>query len=446
MVELPAATAQQTVPLTPRPTVSRLAPSRIMLHDFAGHAFQVQLSRCLAARGHQVRHLYCADNPTPKGALSSQPGDAQSFSVAGLATGGAYDRHKFSRRWWYEASYGRHLAAAIADWRPEVFVCTNTPLESLLRAVRVCRRLSVPVVFWVQDMNGLAAWRILSESSPILGNIIGRHYLRMERRIARGASALIAISPDFADLLDEWAGSSGATTVIENWAPIEDIPVRPRDNPWARAHGLTGKTTFMYTGMMGMKHNAGLLLTLARRFQHRDDVAVVVVSQGLGADKLRAGAAEHGLANLKVLDFQPYQQLPDVLGAADVFVATLEAKAGSFAVPSKVLSYFCAGRPILAAMPAQNLAAKRIAASGAGIVVPPDDPRAFVAAADALAGDPQRCAAMAANARAHAQRTFRIDDIAERFEHAFASAVVATRGMPAAKSSNTKGGLGVRET
>ncbi len=165
------------------------------------------------------------------------------------------------------------------------------------------------------------------------------------------------------------------------------------------------------------------MLTLARRFQHRDDVAVVVVSQGLGADKLRAGAAEYGLGNLKVLDFQPHEQLPDVLASADVFVATLEARAGSFAVPSKVLSYFCAGRPILAAMPAQNLAAQRISASGAGVVVPPDDARAFVAAAQALCGDPRRRTIMAANARAHAQREFRIDDISERFERVFARAL-----------------------
>ena len=42
---------------------------------------------------------------------------------------------------------------------------------------------------------------------------------------------------------------------------------------------------------------------------------------------------------------------------------------------------------------------------------PPDDARPFVAAAQALCGDPRHRTIMAANARALAQREFRIDDI-----------------------------------
>ena len=33
---------------------------KIIVHDYAGHPFQVQLSRRLASRGHEVLHLYCA--------------------------------------------------------------------------------------------------------------------------------------------------------------------------------------------------------------------------------------------------------------------------------------------------------------------------------------------------------------------------------------------------
>ena len=82
----------------------------------------------------------------------------------------------------------------------------------------------------------------------------------------------------------------------------------------------------------------------------------------------------------------------------------------------EILAYFCAGRPILAAMPANNLAARRIAESGAGVVVAPDDAAAFRAAADKLVVPSPARHAMAAKARAHAERTFRIDRITDRFE------------------------------
>ena len=37
---------------------------RILVHDYAGHPFQVQLSRALAQRGHDVLHAYCASLQT----------------------------------------------------------------------------------------------------------------------------------------------------------------------------------------------------------------------------------------------------------------------------------------------------------------------------------------------------------------------------------------------
>ena len=96
---------------------------------------------------------------------------------------------------------------------------------------------------------------------------------------------------------------------------------------------------------------------------------MLVVSEGPGADWL----AEHASPDdaLRLLPYQPYERLPEVLASADVLVAVLEPDAGAFSVPSKVLTYLCAGRPLLGALPADNLAARVVTQSGGGIVVPP---------------------------------------------------------------------------
>ena len=103
-----------------------------------------------------------------------------------------------------------------------------------------------------------------------------------------------------------------------------------------------------------------------------------MVSEGLGADRLRGPAGATRVDNLRLLPFQPWEDLPDMLGAADVLLVLLEAEAGAFSVPSKILTCLCAGRPILAAMPAANLGARTIAAAGAGIVVAPGEPEQFL--------------------------------------------------------------------
>ena len=396
--------------------MATIAPRHIVLHDYAGHAFQIQLSRELAGRGHRIHHLYATANPTPKGALRRRADDPSGLTIHGLSTGSAYQRYAYVKRWRHEVAYGRLLADRVADQRPDLVICCNTPLDSLRLLARRCARLHIPLVFWVQDLNGLAAKRLLSRKLPGIGWLIGHYYQAMERTIARNSDALVVISRDFAAPVRAWGVSPQRVSVIENWAPLSEIAPQPRDNDWSRQQGLSGKLTFIYTGMMGLKHNAGLILQLADHFRDRPEVSIVIVSEGLGAQWLARMSEQAGLRNLRVLGFQPYERLSDVLASADILLATLEADAGACAVPSKVLSYLCAGRPVLAAIPAANLAARLLTNNRAGLVSDPDDPAAFIAAAERLVASPDLRASMARDARAYAERTFDITNIANRFE------------------------------
>ena len=110
-----------------------------------------------------------------------------------------------------------------------------------------------------------------------------------------------------------------------------------------------------------------------------------------------------------------------MLASADVLVAILEPDAGIFSVPSKVLSYLCAGRAVLAAMPVENLAARIIAREDAGRVADPADAESFVARARELLADGALRARLGANARAYAEDRFRIADIGDRFERILAA-------------------------
>ena len=67
-----------------------------------------------------------------------------------------------------------------------------------------------------------------------------------------------------------------------------------------------------------------------------------------------------------------------MLATADVAVAVIEPDAAAFSVPSKVQSYLCAGRAVLLAAPAANLASRVVRAQGAGVVVEPEDRAGFV--------------------------------------------------------------------
>jgi glycosyltransferase involved in cell wall biosynthesis len=192
------------------------------------------------------------------------------------------------------------------------------------------------------------------------------------------------------------------------------VPVRTKQSDWSRAHGLADRPVALYAGTLGHKHDPEHLVALARRLEPTGAVTVVA-TEGLGRDHLEARRRELGLEHLLLMDYVPWAHEPDLLGAADVVLTLLEPDAGAFSVPSKVLTYLAAGRPVVGAIPPENLAAATIEGAGAGVVVAPGDHDGFAAAVAGLLADPARAAAMGRAGRAHAEEHFDVEAIADRF-------------------------------
>ena len=389
----------------------------LLLHDYGGHAFIVQLSRALARRGHRVSHLYNASNPTtPKGGLARRQDDPDTLRIEGIALPRPMDKRAFVQRWRLERLYGRKLAARIADLQPDVVICANAPLDAVRALDAACRARGTPWVFWLQDLMGEATDRVLRGKLGFVGGLVGAHYKRVEAGLLARSAAVVGITEDFRVPALAADVPAQRYVTIPNWAPLDEVRPRPKDNLWAQAAGLERKMVFLYSGTLGFKHNPGLLLALAQAFADDRDVEVVVNSQGAPADWLREQAQAAGLHNLRVNPFQPYEAMSDVLASADVLVSILEPDAGVYSVPSKVLSYHCAGRAMLLAVPADNLAARIVREEGTGLVADPRDEGAFIAAARRLREDHAARMAMAARARTYAERSFELAAITDRFE------------------------------
>ena len=290
------------------------------------------------------------------------------------------------------------------------------PLFAQKRLLSETKRLGSRFVFWQQDLLGIGVRRVLERRYGRLGAAIGNRFVALERSLLLGSDAVTVISDGFLPALEQLGIPTDRIYVIENWAPIDELPLRPRANEWAREHDLVGKRVILYSGTLGLKHDPGVIVQLARHFSKHEDVEVVVVSEGRGADWLRRRRDEESLANLRLLPFQPYAVLPDVLASGDILLTLLEADAGAFSVPSKVLSYLCAGRALLAAVPSDNLAAEVVRRSGGGILVEPGDEADLVAGATRLLASGSLREELGRQARRYAEENFDVATIADRFE------------------------------
>ncbi|TAM93142.1 MAG: glycosyltransferase WbuB [Jatrophihabitans sp.] len=401
------------------------------LHDYSGHPFQAQLSRYLAGHGHEVVHTYCAQYVTGHGRLTRAAGDPRGLEFEGLRAGVDLVKYSPWRRARFELGYARSWQRFLAARGPfDLVVACNVPLLSLDRMRAHFGRTGQRWALWHQDIYsmGMAAEvrRILPR--PLAG--LARRVLeRAEAMQVASADAVVAIEQAFAAKYREW-GLDVAPYVEPNWAPLEDITPRPRDNGWARTHGLpTAPVRLLYAGTLGRKHNPALLLGVLDRCRERGaDAHLTVVSEGVGADDLRGLAA--GRPDVRILGYQPASQFPDVLGSADVVLTLLEPDAARYSVPSKVLSYLCAGRTVVGLMPVGNPAAADVLAAGGHVCAPTGYGAAeagdWIAAHAAV---PRAFADRGRRARRLAEERFAIEAIGRRFEQVFAAA--AGYGSPA---------------
>ena len=232
----------------------------------------------------------------------------------------------------------------------------------------------------------------------------------------------MVITEAFRGVHETW-GTADKVTVISNWAPLDEISPRPRDNDWARAHDLVDEPTLLYAGTLGLKHDPELLVSLAAEVRSLGTpVRLVVVNEGPAESVVRAAAARLDVP-LTLLPFQSYADLPDVLASGDLLVVLLEQDAGEFSVPSKTLSYLAAGRPVLGLMPTENLAAELVVEAG-GFVASPDRSSLTPAAmwADTLLRDPARLTQLGGESRKLAEQKFALEGCADEFEGILAAA------------------------
>ncbi|MGE5140810.1 MAG: glycosyltransferase family 4 protein [Rudaea sp.] len=398
---------------------------RIMVNDYAGHPFQIQLSRSLAQARHQVLHTYFADNNTPKGRVERRSEDPPNFRVEPVSIARQFKKHALLARWLADVEFGRALSERLRWFRPDIVLSANMPLDAQRALLHAARATPARFVVWLQDVLSVGIEFALRKKGLPGASFLGRYYANLERKILRESDAIVCIAPEFRQWLGGWNIDPAKTFVIENWAPLDEVRPCPRINPWAEAFGLTGRFCFLYSGTLGMKHRPDLLLALAQHFRARPEVAVVVVAEGAGADWLRARAPEAG-PSLLLVPFQPYPRLSEVLGAAHVLITILDADCGAFAVPSKSLAYLCAGRPQLVVAPHENLASETVRRAGAGQVISDDNTESFLRAASRMLADSDALQQYSSNARAYAERTFDIACITRQFLGVFAFAYRGT--------------------
>jgi len=283
-------------------------------------------------------------------------------------------------------------------WRPDVIVGTCPSLAGGMLAAAAARRYHAPYGIVFQDLMGRAA----AQSGVSGGARVAELVKRGELRVARGAKAVGIIAKTFRSYLEDGGVSPEAIWHLRNWTHRVE-PAESRERTRER-HGW-GDDVFvcLHGGNMGQKQGLDNLLETAALLN--GNVRIALVGDGNDRDRLEQQARERGLANVDFIEMQGPGRWEAMLAASDLLIVNQRASLTDMSLPSKLTSYFPAGRPVVTAASTESETADEMDAAGAGIVVPPDDPAAMRDAIYALKEDPARAGRCAESARAYAEST-----------------------------------------
>lgn len=390
--------------------------ARILIHDFGGYPAPFELAKYWAGRGHDVRFCYFQDvgelRGNPDGAVAGSSLRIEPIKPAN------YRKYRFLTKPLQDRSYGRRMASILSAERWDFVVSSNTPLDAQAIMLREAQRHGASFVYWLQDLisAGIKAALQAKGMGGRFAAAVAAVYRRKELNLLKNSDRLIMASPMFRDEVSRLEISTSRAFEIENWNPLGDVPMRECGNRWAKKHGLAGQRVVLYAGTLGLKHNPVAIVDLAERFRAEADVKFVVVGEGPGRIVIEEESRKRSLENVSVLGFQPYEDLPDVLGAASVLLALNDGAAASFCYPSKVLTYFCAARPVLGLMPKSAYAAELIGRAKAGLTAAMAEPELAEASLRRLLTDRDLAREMGESGRRYAEERFEISRVGQQFD------------------------------
>jgi colanic acid biosynthesis glycosyl transferase WcaI len=296
----------------------------------------------------------------------------------------------------YLSYFSAAVVASFGVRRPDVVVSLTDPPIIGLAALWTARRAGARFVFLCEDIFPEVAALVEDFSNGAVNRTLDQvnHYL------LRQADAVVALGDRMRRrLIEEKGADPSRVHVIHNWADCEAIVPGPKDNAFARAHGLVDRFVVMHSGNVGLSQNLEVLIEAADRLRAKERLTIAVVGDGSKRQALEQMVSARRLTNVLFLPYQPKETLHDSFATADVFVVSLKANLEGYIVPSKVYGILAAGRPYIAATDPSSEPAAIVRENGCGRTVGPGDPDALAAAVAELYDDPQTAREMGVRAR-----------------------------------------------
>jgi len=270
----------------------------------------------------------------------------------------------------YASLFPAFLARGLRIPSPDVVVTKTDPPMLKVLGPLLARLRGARAVHWAQDLYPEVAEGVGAIAE---NGLLARTMRGLSTWALRGHDHVVTVGRCMRErIVGERGLPAEHVSVVPNWPPsaVESVP--HDENPFRAEHDLDDRFVVMYSGNMGLAHPFDAVLDAADRVQQddRDEVLLLFVGEGPRKAALQEQVERRGLSNVRFLPFQPRERLAESLSAADLHLVTMQPELEGLVVPSKLYGALGAGRPVLFLGPPGSEAARVIAETDCGTVLP----------------------------------------------------------------------------
>ena len=270
-----------------------------------------------------------------------------------------------AKRAMYEGTFGlTGLIASLRISRPDAILGVVPSLSGGILARLAGRRFGTPYGLLFQDLMGPAA----RQSGIAGGGMVGRVTSSTEGWVAAGARAVAVVTDGFTPYLVSLGVRNDRIHHVPNWVRIAP-PCLDRASVHRQFGWPDDRQIVLHAGNMGSKQGLDQVVDAARLAADRGEPGPVRARGGRKPGKPAPGGGG-ARPHAGFLPVQPDGVYAGLVAAADVLLLSERAMQECMSLPSKLTSYFAAGRPIVAAVPEDGPSAREMERSRAGISVP----------------------------------------------------------------------------
>lgn len=316
------------------------------------------------------------------------------------------------RRLLSELSFGMRICLSKLPSGGVVVAVSPALFATALAALRIRLTPSRPgLVVWVQDIYtlGMTETKEGSGFSAWITKFV-------ERRVLRSADRVVVIHPRFGAYIEREMGlDPKRITIIRNWTHLTPSRAMTKLEARSAINWPVDRFLVVHTGNMGAKQGLDNVVEAAR-LADACLAPIQFVLVGDGSERSHLEALAQGIDRITFVDPLGDADYRCALAAADCLLVNELPGVANMAVPSKLTSYFDAGRPVLAATEIDGITASEIEQARAGVVVPAGDPQSLLSAALMVSRDTEQAAIYGASARRFCRERLTADAALDSFE------------------------------